>query len=78
MVLLNHIIEILVLSQFHILWQLFLGELIPQIPPDTEQNDLCLILTPLKRVGLGHGNESLPVALSQLTTRRLGFCNTTG
>jgi DNA-binding transcriptional MerR regulator len=34
-------------------------------------------MPPFQGVGLEHGNESLPVAVSQLTTRRLGFCNTT-
>ncbi len=41
------------------------------------QDDLGLVMSPLKRVGLGHGNESLLVAVSHFTTHRLGFCNTT-
>ncbi len=38
------------------------------------QDDLGLVMSPLKRVGLGHGNESLLVAVSHFTTHRLGFC----
>jgi hypothetical protein len=56
---------------------LSVGKWICEVPAHAKQDDLRLIMPPLKGVGLGHGNEGLPVAVSQLSTRRLRFCNTT-
>jgi hypothetical protein len=62
----------------HHLFEIAVAERIPQVPADTQQNDLGLKMTPFERTRIAHArNSSAVLEIKQSLPERQYVCNRT-